>query len=84
MEHLHTGVLFEVGPDGYGYILDRTESGKSYAFHAGMLNELPAGTGAANLSELEGLRVTFTVARRRVESVALAAALGHHHAAGAE
>ncbi len=82
---MHTGVLFEIGPDGYGYILDRTEPGRSYAFHAGMLQQLPAGIGASTLTKLEGSRVTFTVARRRAATVSLAAAATEQQcAAGAK
>lgn len=74
------GVLFEVGPDGYGYILDRSDPdlALSYAFHTSML----ATADLSNLEKpvlLEGRCVYFQV----VEGLPVNVRLSNAMAAGA-
>jgi len=51
------GKIFELGPDGYGYILDNKEPSRSYAFH---LDQITGFNRAATASaDLEGQAVRF-------------------------
>jgi hypothetical protein len=56
MEERHRGKVFELGPDGYGYLLDAADLSRSYPFHVSMM--------AAEQQPLlaEGCAVSFVLA----------------------
>lgn len=56
MEEWHRGTVFELGPDGYGYLLDAADLSRSYPFHVSMI--------AAEQRPLlvEGCAVSFVLA----------------------
>ena len=62
------GYLFEMGPDGYGYIIDQADSRNSYPIHVNKIIGAPAPG-----IELEGRSVTFSIENQRVENVELEA-----------
>jgi hypothetical protein len=64
---LRLGTLFEMGPDGYGYLIDECAGGRSYAFDVSMI----AGTSIDDPTELEGVSVTFTIVEGRPTKVNL-------------
>ena len=64
---LHDGYLFEVGADGYGYIIDETEPGQSYPIQVERIGGLPNP-----VIDLEGCKVTFYIENKRVENAMLA------------
>jgi hypothetical protein len=63
------GTIFELGPDGYGYIIDQREPGRNFAFRVEQLLE----TAVAE-TKLEGRAVRFDVAPdgRTIQNVMLA------------
>ncbi len=63
---IHHGYLFEIGPDGYGYTVDETESGQSYPIHIARIEGIPTP-----VIGLEGRKVTFSVVNQRVEKAML-------------
>lgn len=57
----HLGKLFEIGPDGYGYILDKTTKGRTYAFS---IKDLAAPPQVLECpTALEGRSVSFWLSR---------------------
>jgi hypothetical protein len=51
------GKIFELGPDGYGYIIDNRAPGRSYAFR---LDQIAGFSRAGAVpSDLEGQAVSF-------------------------
>lgn len=54
---LHVGEIFELGPDGYGYVLDKTAPGYSYAFCVDDMSGL--AVAANTFKDLEGRTVSF-------------------------
>jgi hypothetical protein len=75
MSHnIRRGRIFELGPDGYGYILDEQDPRCSYAFHTAQLTAARNGTGRLE-EQQDGLRVTFQISvEGQVERVWLEAA----------
>jgi hypothetical protein len=82
MSHnIRRGRIFELGPDGYGYILDEQDPRRSYAFH---LTQLTAARNASEAAQngtgwlgeqQEGRRVTFqTSAEGQIEHAWIEAA----------
>lgn len=82
MSHnIRRGRIFELGPDGYGYILDEQDPRRSYAFH---LTQLTAAGGASEAArngterveeQQDGRRVTFQIsAEGQIEQAWLEAA----------
>ena len=65
---LHDGNLFEIGSDGYGYIVDQTEPGQSYPINLTKIKGIPS-----SVLDMEGWPVTFQIENQRVEKVMLAA-----------
>jgi len=56
----HVGKIFELGPDGFGYILDKTEPGRSYVFQLHDIEGL--NQMRYPWVGLEGETVTFRIA----------------------
>jgi hypothetical protein len=67
---MHRGCLFEIGSDGYGYIVDETESGQSYPIHIASIEGLPTP-----VTGLEGRKVTFSIENQRVAKAMLESSL---------
>jgi hypothetical protein len=66
--NLRAGSLFEMGPDGYGYLIDQQEPGSTYAFHTSMLE----GEFSGDPVQLEGAPVRYSLDKRiRVSQVQL-------------
>ncbi len=63
------GTIFELGPDGYGYIIDQQARGHNFAFRVDQLLEPDAEE-----TQLEGCAVRFDVASddRTIQNVMLA------------
>jgi hypothetical protein len=59
--NLHLGKLFEIGPDGYGYIIDKTAQGRTYAFYIKDLATPPPALKSP--TALEGHSVSFRLSR---------------------
>jgi hypothetical protein len=66
------GRLFEIGPDGYGYILDDSEPGRSYAFHVSMMRDPPLGFDRERALAWEGMHVRFSLVSGRPSGVQIA------------
>jgi hypothetical protein len=72
---LLSGKIFELGPDGYGYILDSKEPGRSYAFRLDQITGF--SRAAAGPADLEGLVVSFRLSTDgHVQQVSLDSAHG--------
>lgn len=67
MEEIRSGRLFEMGPDGYGYLLDDTQPERSYAFHTSMLE----GSVSDSPTALEDREVSFTLVQGRPDRIRL-------------
>ena len=67
---IHHGYLFEMGSDGYGYIVDETEPGESHPIHTARIEGLPTP-----VIGLEGRKVTFCIEHQRVEQAMLVSSL---------
>ena len=67
---IHHGYLFEIASDGYGYIVDETETGQSYPIHLARIEGLPTP-----VIGLEGRKVTFSIENQRVENAMLESSL---------
>ncbi|MBY0374639.1 MAG: hypothetical protein K2Q23_11635 [Bryobacteraceae bacterium] len=65
----HLGELFEVGPDGVGYIED-CEDHRVYGLHHSMLKGV--SLGRSEFAQLNGKRVYFTVLEGVAQEVMLA------------
>ena len=50
------GKLFEIGPDGFGYLIDLGTAGRSYAIHMSVVEGVPVPQ-----VDLEDAEVTFTM-----------------------
>jgi hypothetical protein len=82
MSHnIRRGRIFELGPDGYGYILDEQDPRCSYAFHTTQLTAPRSASDAARNGmgrlegQQEGRRVTFQIsAEGQIEQAWLEAA----------
>lgn len=52
------GMLFEVGPDGFCYLIDCGHEGRAYAIHISAVKGVQA---SCNFVDLENTRVNFTL-----------------------
>ena len=66
---VHHGYLFEMGSDGYGYVIDESDPGQSYPIQTANIEGLPK-----RATELEGRKVTFSVENSRVENAVVLSA----------
>jgi hypothetical protein len=56
------GKLFEMGPDGYGYLIDEAKPSNIYAFHTSMIEgSVPEG----EVVDFEDCVVSFTLLNER-------------------
>jgi len=70
---LRSGTIFELGPDGYGYILDNSEPGRSYAFQVDQILDLVSVV--TDFRQLEGAAVSFRLSvNGQIEEVSLTVA----------
>ena len=65
------GTIFELGPDGYGYVIDQQEPGRSYAFR---VDQLSGMAEAEARCQLDGRAVRFSLAAdgRTIQTITLA------------
>lgn len=63
---MEEGNLFETGPDGFCYLIERGHEGRAYAIHTSQVR------GVEGLQDPEGASVTFTLEDGRPTNIRIA------------